>query len=455
VDVRTIRVRFAGEGSGEAPLTWSQADHWRAISAAGRAATFGGAFEMPAETTVSGAVELLRYLVGRHQALRTRLAFDADGEPRQVCVEAGEIELLVVGPDTDPDELYRRLADQPFDYRQDWPIRLAVVADGERVRHLVVVYLHLAVDGGGIEALLADLAARDPGTGAAAGPVTAVQPLALARRQAEPAAQRQSSAAMRYLERVLRSAPAELLGEPGPGPADYRAIRYTSPAAALAVPVAATALGVPPASVLSAAVAVGLARRLGTGTVWAMMLVSNRFRPGLTDSVGLIVQSSPFLLDLGGISLAEAAARARTSLLLCYKNAYYDGRHRDALLARLTAELGRDPVRDCCYVNDRRRDRPVGPDAADRLPDVLHAGRWQLEDRPAADLPALPLMVNVEDVPGDQPALALPISFDTRYLSIDDALALARGIETAAVELAVSPQVPTGVGTYLPAGQPA
>jgi len=450
VDERTIRVRFAGEGSGEAPLTWSQADHWRAISAAGRAATFGGAFEMPADTTISGAAELLRYLVGRHQALRTRLAFDAAGEPRQVCVGAGEIELLVVGPGTDPDELYRRLADQPFDYRRDWPIRLAVVADGERVRHLVVVYLHLAVDGGGIEALLADLAARDTG----AEPVQAVQPLELARRQAEPAAQRQSAAAMRYLERVLRSAPAGLLGEPGPGPADYRAIRYTSPAAALAVPAAAAALGVPPASVLSAALAVGLARQFGAGTVWAMVLVSNRFRPGLASTVGLLVQSSPFLLDLTGISVAEAAARARASLLLCYKNAYYDGRHRDALLTRLTAELGVDPVQACCYFNDRRGDRPVAADA-DRLPDVLDAGWWRLDDRPAADLPALPLMVNVEDAPGDEPALVLPISFDTRYLSVEGALALARGIEAAAVELALSPDAPTGVGNYQPAAQPA
>jgi hypothetical protein len=339
---------------------------------------------------------------------------------------------------------------RPFELERDWPIRAAVITVNGRVSHLIVVYLHLAMDGGGTEALLADLAARDPVTGEPAGPVTAIQPLELARRQAEPAAQRQSAAAMRYLERVLRSVDPKLLGEPRwDGPAGYRPIRYRTPATLLALERIVAEQGVPASSVVSAMYAVALGRLLGRGDVWTMMLVSNRFRPGLAGTVGLIVQSSPFQLDVAGVSLAAVVARARASMLQTYKNAYYDGRHREEVLDRVQRELG-VPIETGNYFNDRRVEQPASglpPAGDDRLRAALAESTWVPEPgRPPRNV----LQVNVLDAPvagraGPPGAIDLHITWDPRYFELAEIQRLATGIEAATVQAAISPDAPTGV----------
>ena len=453
--VRTIAIHFAGEGSGEAPLTWSQLDHWRANQAAGQTSTFGGSFAMRSGSTLPAIVEMLRFMLSRHQALRTTLRFDPDGPPRQHCVEAGEFELLVIEAGVaDPASLAGQVEQdfhtRPFELERDWPLRAAVITVDGRVSHFIVVYLHLAIDAVGTEALLADLAARDPVTGEPAGPVIAIQPLELARKQAEPSAQRQSAAAMRYLERVLRSVDPKLFGEPRRGgPASYRPVRYRTPATLLAVKRIVAEQRVPASSVVAALYAVALGRLLGRGDIWTMMLVSNRFRPGLAGTVGLVVQSSPFQLDVAGVSLATAVARARSSMLHTYKNAYYDGRHRDEVLDRVQRERG-VLIDTGSYLNDRRVDRPLDalpPAGDDRLRAALAESTWVPEpDRPPRNV----LQVNVLDAPMADPAdppdaIDLHITWDPRYLGLAEIQRLATGIESAAVQTAISPDASTGV----------
>jgi condensation domain-containing protein len=445
--VTVVPIRFAGDGAGEAPLTWSQADHWRANQAAGQTSTFGGSFAMSGRT-LADLVEMLRFMLSRHQALRTTVRLGPDGAPRQHCVEAGVLELLVVEAGTgNPAELAEQIEQdfhhRPFELERDWPIRAAVITVDGRVSHFVLVYLHLAVDGGSTEALMADLAARDPVTGEPAGPVTAIQPLELARRQAEPAAQRQSAAAMRYLERVLRSVEPKLLGEPRrDGPARYRPIRYRSPATLLAVKRIVAEQGVPASAVLSALYSVALGQLLGRGDIWTMMLVSNRFRPGMADVVGLIVQSSPFQLDVAGVSLATAVTRARASMLLTYKNGYYDGRHRDEVLDRVQRDRG-VLIDTGSYYNDRRVERPpdgLPPADDDRLRAALAESCWVPEPgRPPRNV----LQVNVLDGPD---AIDLHITWDPRYLELAEIQRWATGIEAVAVQAAIDPDAPTGIG---------
>src|SRR6185437_10111162 len=94
--VRTIAVEVAGDGAGEGPLTWAQADHWRGIVKTGQAATLSGAYQLPDGSTLTGQVELLRFVVSRHPALRTRLKPTADGQARQVCSANGQVTLWVI-----------------------------------------------------------------------------------------------------------------------------------------------------------------------------------------------------------------------------------------------------------------------------------------------------------------------------------------------------------------------
>src|SRR5512139_400709 len=101
--IRTSRilVPFHGEGSGVADLTWAQLGIWQTMRDTGLSMNIGGTVAMPPGTSVQAMETLLRYLVGRHQALRTRLRFDPDGT-RQVVSAEGELTLEIVDADEDP-----------------------------------------------------------------------------------------------------------------------------------------------------------------------------------------------------------------------------------------------------------------------------------------------------------------------------------------------------------------
>ncbi len=442
-----IAVSFTGDGCGEAPLTWAQADHWQGVLDAGVAATFGGSFEMPEQFTVDSAVAMVQFMLSRHQGLRTRLRFGADGWPRQVCSSSGVFELIVVEADGPPAQLAADLAEEfrtrPFDYADDWPVRFGLVPDGDHL-HLVVVYLHLALDGGGAAALQAELDYRRPEVGIASEPVTAITPLMQAHSQSRPSAQRQSAAALRHFSKVLRAAPTRQFGPPtGDGSPVYEAIRYRSPVMGPALDQIAGEHVVSLAAAQLAVFAVALARQLRQSTVWALVLVSNRFRPGVAGSVSLQAQTSPFLLDVDGISLRTAVGRAGAGLLATYKSAYYDGRQRDRVLVEAAAEHG-EPIELGCIYNDRLAERaPVGvpPD----LRDLVGAGSWVAES--ARAVASYPLAFNVDFLDG---ATQFSISWDVRYLERADILALLAQLETVAVAMVLSPDQPARLPVPLP-----
>lgn len=437
-----VPVRFAGDGSGEAPLTWAQADHWQAIAAAGQAATFGGSFAMPPSFTRDSASVLLSTLLGRHQALRTRLRFTADGSPRQVCSADGVIELLVAADADDPaavaEQLVAEFRTTPFDFEQDWPVRMAVVPDDGFV-HLVIVYLHLALDGGAAAVLMAEFDFTAPDLGVPTAPVTAVQPLAQAESQSQPSALRASAAALRYFGRVFRSVPLRLFEPRYPGPAEYRALRFRSPATRPALERIATEHEVSLPTAMLAVFAIGVARYRGDGQVWAMQLVSNRFRPGLAEAVSILVQASPCALDVGASTLAEALGQARSALLLSYKHAYYESGRCEQIRQQIGRERGAE-VEISCYYNDRLGLLPPASASAGGADLGALLGQGELlADYGGPALPEFPLFFNVDSGGG---VVEFPMTYDARYFTPDDLSRLARLVEEAAVELALTPDRP-------------
>jgi hypothetical protein len=132
-ETRRVAVPFAGEGAGTAPMTWAQLGIWKTMVRTGINMNIGGTVPMPPGTTVEEMQTLLRYLVSRHQSLRTRLRFHPGGAAEQVLSEAGELTLELVDAD-DPaaaaEEVRARYAAQAFDYEREWPVRMAVVRGG-------------------------------------------------------------------------------------------------------------------------------------------------------------------------------------------------------------------------------------------------------------------------------------------------------------------------------------
>ncbi|MGH3756787.1 condensation domain-containing protein [Actinophytocola sp.] len=451
--VDRVLVAFEGEGSGEGELAFGQRGLWQSIVQSGTSKTVAYVAEADPGTTVDAVADMFGFMVGRHQSLRTHLLLRESGPPRQRVCAAGEIPLVVVAAgDDDPAEVAEALSAHwqvvPFAYETEWPVRMgAIVAGGSgrhTVTHVVTVILHTSIDAFGLSALVADIGARDPVTGAPAGPVTAPPPLAQAAREATPAGQRQNELSLRYLRRVLRTAPARQFGEPRhEGEPCYEMLRYRSRAISMAIHAVAARERVDDSPALLASFVVGLARVTGANPVVTIMLVSNRFRPGYADSVSALIKVSPLLLDVAGLTIGEVVTRATGKALNAYKNAYYEAYEQEEAIRQIERERGEELDLSCYYNDRRQRDRVhagVAPPAAGEIRAALADSElsWKQE----ASIPKAKLYLSLDDPPG---AVELVLSADRRYFSRPDLATLARAIEEAAVQAAIEPETPTGI----------
>lgn len=443
-----VLVAFAGEGSGRGELSWGQRGVWRSIVADGEAKTMGGLVAIPGGTTIENMTGSLRFVLGRHQSLRTKLRLGPDGRVGQEVFERGELPLEIVDVAGDADAaaaaVQRRFQTDPFDYEQDWPVRAAAIRQDGVVTHTVVVYLHTSLDALGLAVLIRDLAGHL--AGAEPEPVTAMQPLELAARQGTPGAQRQSRASLQHMESVLRAAPAGAWTPTGADTDEHDTLYYRSPRLSLAVAAIAERHGIDTSPVLLGAYGLSLARVSGVNPLAVQLAVSNRFRPRLAGTVAPLAQVAPCLLDLSGTTLAGVVGRAWRGAMTAYKHAYYDPAGRSELVARLIEEVG--PQADLfVFFNDRRgQDRVVVPVPEDsRLPSELDglrersAVRWELLAGPMLEC----LYLDVDEREG---ALELTLTVDLRILTRAEAERVLRGTEEVAVGMALDPGAPSGVG---------
>ena len=431
-----ISVRVAGQGAGVGELTWGQRHIWHPMRLRGSSLSLSAARPVPAGTTVDELVDELRFYVGTYQTMRTRLQFAADGTPQQVVDPEGESPLAVVDAAGDPAAAARDLVTGfeavPFDYAQEWPVRAAIVLrDGEPSR-LVMTVSHLALDAAAARIMFTSRhGASTPDAR------TAPQPLELARIEAGAAVRRHHDAAMGHWEKLLRTAPPELLAarHPASDPR-YGQVSYDSPAIKLAQQVVAVRTGAGTAPVLLAAFAVALARVCGTGPLVLQLIVSNRFRPRLARVVAPVSQPGLCALDVGAMSFDEAVQYAGRRSLAASKHAYYDRRSLAELIARLTRERGHAPDVACLY-NDRRRDTSGVFDTPTPGPDVIRtAGRGTLTVGPPLERFNEKLMLSVSET---DRSVSLLAEADTAYLSAADMAALVRQMEAVIVAAALDP----------------
>lgn len=442
-----ILVPFQGDGSGTGELTWGQRQIWKTMRETATSQSMGVVAPLPAGRTAADLAGELEFMLSRYESMRTRLRFDAAGHATQVVSAAGEAALEVVDTGgADPAQvaegLARRWEETVFDYVDEWPVRMAVIRHHGVDSHVVVTLCHLAADGMGAEVMMNELAERDPVTGRAAAPVTALSPRELALQQGEPAARRLSDTALRHWERILRAAAPRRFGAPAdrPGPRHWQ-VTLTSPATYLAIQPIAARTGGDHSPVLLAAFAVALARITGNSPVVTQAIVSNRFRPGLADVVSPVSQNGLFAIDVSGIAFDEAVERARRTSIAGSKHAYYDPDQLDELIARVGRERG-EPIDLACVFNDRRVLARLVPDGPPPTAEQVRAARpgtalsW---DRPLATFNEK-LMLTVNDVPG---TIELMAEVDTHHVPPADVEALLRGMEAVIVEAAFDPAAPT------------
>ena len=444
-------VRFEGEGSGVGELSWGQREIWDVIRAKGDSLSIGGVRTLPSGLTVGDVADGLRLIMSRHQALRTRLRFDLDGQTRQVVHASGEIALEVVDAgDGDPAEVAAAVAAgykaRNFDYEHEWPLRMAVVTQRGAATHVAEMFCHLAVDAFGLAAVHDDLAG---GTGPDLGPATGLPPLDQARRQQAPRGRLVHETAMRYFERLAERVPlGQFRGSADPRRPRFWQLTCESPAGYRAARVLAGRAGVTTSPVLLGAYAVAVTEFTSSEPAVIQLVVNNRFRPGFGGSVSTVTQSCPGVIDVAGASFGEVVVRAWHASLGAYKHAYYDPVGKDELSRRLAAERGGEldlPV----FFNDRRvRSRELADAVLDDavLDDAVPAAAVPAAAVPAVapaeltmtwgernDMPEQKLFLYINDI---SDTLCYELWADTHFVSPADMVAVMRRIESVLVESA-------------------
>jgi hypothetical protein len=452
---RIIVAFRADDDGGVDELSWGQHSIWSSMTAADSSLPVGDAVAVPPGVTVESSVAVLRYVMSRHQSLRTRVTVDPDGVVRQRVATSGVVSMEIAhADDTDPAAVARDILDRyyevPFDYANEWPIRMAAVCVGARVTHIVTVYCHIALDVHGLDALVKDLASMDPATGLPTGPVAGLSPLEQVRAQRLPAARRHSDAAVRYAERLLRDIPARRYNESAdPRTPRWYQIAYDSPAAYLAGRAVAARNSVHTTPVLLAAFAVAFSEVTRIHPAVTQLVVNNRFRPGLALAVAPISEACLGVIEVEDSTFDQVVGRAWQASTRAGKHSYYDPHQMDEMLARVSRERGEDIDIDC-YFNDRRRAHLTTPQqgrppTADELAAAKARGavRW---DGPM-ELYDHTLFFHINDVPD---TFDLLMCADTHRLSPAEMEAMMRRIEDVLVNAALDPNAPVSVGSLSP-----
>jgi hypothetical protein len=467
-----IRVGFRGAGGGEGELTWGQLGIWRTVQRTGRTMNLTVIVPLPGGTAVERIAAELRFVVSRHPALRTRLRFagGASGprHPRQAVAESGEVPLHIVDIGAGDDaaeaaeELRSRYELTPFDYENEFPVRMGVVRQAGTLGYVVVGYSHVMVDGGAMIALARDLGNLDPATGEATAPARGLNPLELARFQGSPAGRRQTGRCMRYWQAQLERLPSWQPGEPaGPREPRFWELVGSSPAMELGLQAVAARTKAATGHVLLAAYAVAVARVMGRNPNVVQTVVNNRFRPGFADTISQLSQLGICVIDVAGATFDQVVDRAQTAAASASFYGYYDSVQYGTLLDDLTAQLGR-PLDISWLINDRRGifgprpggSAPTGAQLKAALRGALPRTKlyWdrkqptfdstlfiQADSRPDLSVPG---RVSLND---GLPAVYLEIWIDTHHFAVDQIEAFGREMEAVVVAAALDPAVPSGI----------
>ncbi len=322
------------------------------------------AYHVPVALRVRGPLDVAAMrgavadLVARHEALRTSIRCLGE-TPYQHVPDVAELDFRVVDvpAGTDPADLVREAAYQPFDLAEGPLLRTRVVRVGPDEHVLLICVHHIVVDAWSLRLMLAELDSHyrarrygEPVT----EPAVPVQYADYAVWQGEQAAA--NGDALAYWRRELADAPAYLSvaeDETPTGPATaaeagsvYAVVDHGVAAGVRAL---AARLRTTPMAVLLTAWATVLARRTGRSDVSVLVPVANRGLPETERLIGFFVNLLVLRVDLAdAATYADVLTRVHERCAAAY--AHQDLPY-DQLVDELRPErqLGRTPFSDVMF----------------------------------------------------------------------------------------------------------
>lgn len=430
---------FHGGQAETAPLTWAQRLMWRAAAASGPQHAFMNLrrtvpVSPHVQADLASVVRAVGTLVSRHGSLRTRVR-PVDGEPRQETAPAGRLPVLLAEGEGDgattAAALAERMGDVGFDHATEWPLRVALVLVGDRVRQIVFVFSHSTVDAHAVEVVLRDLRlillrgtlTTPPG----------LQSVEVARQQ-YGADRHRSTRAVEHWLRQYQRLPQLALEPTGPDltPRLHRGV-LVSTAINRAAALIAARHRVSVSAVLLAATTALAAGESGRTACGLFTMAHNRFRSTYANAVANLGQIGFCVVDLADRpDFTGLLTRIWQASLDGYRYAYYD----PAELRQRFDDFGYDystAFFPHYYFNDvRLPGADITSDATENdLRTAMEATSFSWTR--GLDRASWHLLTHVVDEPG---AVGITLSVDTRFLSPEWVEPFLRNLEELVVQAA-------------------
>ncbi|WP_307851055.1 condensation domain-containing protein [Streptomyces sp. PvR006] len=349
---------YAGGESRRGPVTMGQANMIRCmLRDEPEHINIHDVWPVPEGTRTESAIEALRALAERHEALRTTFPHAAgDALREQVVAAEGTFTVTVLDHEELPDDaagyadsLARGARAERFRLDRDFPLRVSLVARSGAPVFAAMAASHAVTDVSALAVL------KDEWLGLLAGetlpPPASLTPLGLAAEEASPAGLRKSDASLRYWERIIRTGPQAMFAEPGAEGTEVRTPRLTlrSRRAARALALVAERTGGMPSTVLLTAWCALVAHRADQHACVAAVPTSNRYHPRLARSVNTLSQDALLSLDVRVPSFDALLRKAWGAALNAYRHSQFDAVALWEMIGRTTHERGSRFARDVVF----------------------------------------------------------------------------------------------------------
>ncbi|MFF8381972.1 condensation domain-containing protein [Streptomyces sp. NPDC015661] len=446
----TVTVRYAGGEQRRGPVTMGQANMIRCmLRDEPEHINIHAVWPVPEGTGTESAIDALRALVVRHEALRTTFPHAPGEAPReQVVASEGEFTVTVVDheerpPEGHADDVARRDRVGRFHLDRDFGLRISLVAVEGVPLFLALAASHAVTDISALSVLEEDW--RELLTGRTLPAVTAFTPLDLAAEESTPGGLRRSAASLRHWERIIRTGPQAMFAEPGAVGAEVEAAQLTlrSLRGARALARVAERTGGLPSTVLLTAWCALIAHRTGQSSCVAAVPTSNRFLPRLARSVNTVSQDALLSLDVGVPSFDALLRKAWGAALNAYRHSQFDAVRLWEMIDAVTYERGSRFARDVVF-NDVSTLPPAGPTGETEGPEL------EVVRGPVQVLPARVLTFVHETAP----VLRLGMWVDPALFAPDEAEGFLTGL-VRLLEAAAADDVPLSALTGVTGVRPA
>ncbi|MER5311317.1 DUF6271 family protein [Streptomyces sp. NPDC002773] len=354
----TLTVPYTGGAERRGPVTMGQANMIRCVLRDEPAhINIHDVWPVPEGTRTESAIDALRALVVRHEALRTTFPHAEGSAPREQVVQMeGEFTVTVL----DHEELPREVAGyaeslalaarvERFRLDRDFPLRITLVAESGAPVFVALAASHAVTDVSALAVLKEEWLTLLAGD--ALPPLSALTPLDLAAEEASPAGLRKSEASLRHWEWIIRTGPQAMFAEPGAEGTEVDTPQLTlrSRRAARALALVAARTGGLPSTVLLTAWCALIAHRAGQATCVAAVPTSNRFHPRLARSVNTVSQDALLSLDVRVPTFDALLRKAWGAALNAYRHSQFDAVALWEMIGRVTFERGSGFARDVVF----------------------------------------------------------------------------------------------------------